>query len=96
MMSDMEKRTGPENPVPTERRERAREDVERRARLFWNNGSCMLPGVVLDLNEDGARIRFGDICAIPDEVYVEIEGSDRVRPAVIRWRSLTEIGVAFA
>ncbi|WP_295812627.1 PilZ domain-containing protein [uncultured Nitratireductor sp.] len=94
-MSDTKTGPDPERPVPAERREAAREDAERRAKLYWKNGECMLLGVVLDFSDEGARIRFGDICAVPDAVYVEIEGSDRVRPAVIRWRSLTEIGVAF-
>ncbi len=83
------------SPFPSERRAAGREDATRHARLFWNHGGCMLLGVVLDQNAHGARIRFGDICAVPDAFYIEIEGSDRVRPAVIRWRSLTEIGVAF-
>lgn len=83
------------SPFPSERRAAGCEDATRHARLFWNHGGCMLLGVVLDQNAHGARIRFGDICAVPDVFYVEIEGSDCVRPAVIRWRSLTEIGVAF-
>ncbi|WP_162742331.1 hypothetical protein [Nitratireductor sp. OM-1] len=84
-----------DRPFPSERRAAGREDATRHARLFWNHGGCMLLGAVLDQNAHGARIRFGDICAVPDAFYIEIEGSDRVRPAVIRWRSLTEIGVAF-
>ncbi|WP_367718621.1 PilZ domain-containing protein [Nitratireductor sp. GISD-1A_MAKvit] len=95
MISQAQRHSLPGRPVSTERRHEPRDAVARRARLFWNNGACMLPGMVRDLSESGARIRFGDICAVPDEFYVEIEGSDRVRPAAIRWRSLTEIGVAF-
>ncbi|WP_292896341.1 PilZ domain-containing protein [Nitratireductor sp.] len=95
MISDAERRLSSGRPASTERRNEPRDPLERHARLFWNNGTCMLLGMVRDLSESGARIRFGDICAVPDEFYVEIEGSDRVRMAVIRWRSLTEIGVAF-
>ncbi|MFC5585688.1 PilZ domain-containing protein [Nitratireductor kimnyeongensis] len=95
MISDMERRLPSGRTVSTERRNEPRDPVERRARLFWNNGACMLLGMVRDLSESGARIRFCDICAVPDEFYVEIEGSDRVRRAKICWRSLTEIGVAF-
>lgn len=54
------------SPFPSDRRAAGREDATRHARLFWNHGGCMLLSVVLDQNAHGARIRFGDICAVPD------------------------------
>lgn len=93
MMRITEKSIGLDGKVFPERRGALRRRVQKHARVHFSEGRCTLLGMMLDQSEHGARIRFGDICAMPEIFDLEIEGSDRPRRATIRWRSLTEIGI---
>lgn len=45
-------------------------------------------------SETGARLSFGDASGVPSLFEVEISGEQGRRQAFVRWRTLTEIGVA--
>ncbi|EKF20860.1 hypothetical protein [Nitratireductor pacificus] len=95
MMAITEKSIGLDSKVFPERRGALRRRVLKGARLRWKDGFCTLAGTMRDQSETGARIRFGDICAVPADFMLEIAGGGKPRRARIRWRSLTEIGVTF-
>lgn len=89
-----DKSIGLDGRVFAERRGTLRRRVLKGARLVFGNRQCTLVGTARDLSSAGARIRFGDICAVAERFVLEIDG-EAPRQAEVRWRSLTEVGVAF-
>lgn len=82
-----------QSPAPVDRRGEMRREVARSGRPRFNQGRCALRCTIVDLSVHGARLRFGDICALPTEFELEIAGETRVRRARVRWRTLTEMGI---
>lgn len=97
MLTITEKSIGLDGRVFAERRARLRRRAPPglRARLHMDGGRWLLLGMVLDESGAGARIRFGDICPVPQCFELEIEGRETGRRASVRWRKLTEIGIAY-
>lgn len=62
--------------------------------VSFAGGSCAMDCVVLDLSEDGARIRPADALTCPDEFLLATKGGGRVACEVI-WRRNDLIGVRF-
>lgn len=78
-----------------ERRSRQRKRALKSAVLHFNNGYGSLEGVVRDISDAGARLRFGDTLAAPPDFVLRIAGTDTAYNASIRWRNSTDIGVQF-
>lgn len=63
--------------------------------VSFNGGTSSFEGVMRNQSQTGARLSFCETFAIPAEFLVKVNGDLGWRPAVARWRSMTDIGVAF-
>ncbi len=63
--------------------------------VSFNGGASTFEGLMRNQSETGARLSFCETFAIPPEFMVKVNGDLGWRPAVARWRSMTDIGVAF-
>lgn len=88
-----EKSIGIDGRVFADRRAELRRRVLKGATLSFKHGQCTLLGTVRDRSENGARLRFGDICAVPPVFALEISGEKEPLRARICWRTLSEVGV---
>ena len=86
--------TGIEGAALEERRAEPRHRVFKGGALSFNEGYGALECVVRNLSEHGARLRFGDTPAVPPRFMLRVSGEGRSRHAHVRWRSLTDVGVA--
>ncbi len=93
MTTMMEQRTTPD-VREDERRQEDRRRVLRGARILFNQGYGAFECLVRNRSETGARLSFGDASGVPSLFEVEISGEQGRRQAFVRWRTLTEIGVA--
>ena len=55
----------------------------------------VLDCVVRDLSAGGARLRVADGGAVPQEFELFLKQTGEYRPARVRWRRPTEVGIAF-
>jgi hypothetical protein len=85
----------PPGPISVERRLMSRHRVLKGATVSFNGGTSTFEGVVRNLSQTGARLSFCETFAIPSEFLVKFGGDLGWRPAVSRWRSMTDIGVTF-
>lgn len=86
--------------------DRAERDAERRVEqrsrmlkggtLSFNRGYGALECVVRNLSAHGARLSFGDTSAVPPQFSLRVGPAGQWRQAEVRWRSMTEVGVALA
>lgn len=51
--------------------------------------------VVKDISASGARLRVPDAGAVPQEFELLFKQTGEYRPAHVRWRRKTEVGVSF-
>lgn len=78
-----------------DRRESSRRRVLRGATLTFNKGYGALECTVRDQSATGARLRFGETSAVPAFFDIRISGELVSKPARVRWRSLTDVGVSW-
>ena len=90
------KSIGIDGEVFEERRGEMRRRAFKGATLTFNGGYGAFECVVRNISEGGARLTFGDASAVPSRFDLAISGEGRSRAAVVRWRSLTDVGIAFA
>ena len=88
------KSIGIDGEVFEDRRAEPRHRVFKGGSLSFNKGYGALECVVRNQSEHGARLRFGETSAVPPQFDLRVGGEDRVRRAHVRWRGLTDIGVA--
>lgn len=86
---------GGDGKVFEERRREMRRRAFKGATLVFNGGYGAFECVVRNMSEHGARLNFGDASAVPACFDLTISGDGRSRPANVRWRSLTDVGVEF-
>lgn len=86
---------GLDGDVFEDRRMAVRRRVLKGCTLRFNNGYGALECVVRNLSAGGALLRFGDTSAVPPRFALTIAGEDAARPAQVRWRTTTDLGVAF-
>ena len=90
-----EKSIGIDGEVFADRRQGDRRRVLKGARLTFNKGYGAFECVVRNLSEGGARLSLGDTSAVPSQFDLLITGEDAPRPATVRWREMTALGVSF-
>lgn len=78
-----------------ERRAATRRRVLKGATLSFNKGYGALECVVRNESEKGALLAFGETSAVPPSFDMTIKGSDAIRAAQVRWRTMTQVGVEF-
>lgn len=79
-----------------ERRAWRRQRVLKGGTLRFNKGYGALECRVRDLSEGGARLLFGDTAAVPSTFQFRVSDEKSFRDATVRWRSMTDMGIAFA
>ena len=84
-----------QQPLPAERRFTPRHKTLKGVTISFNGGTSTFEGVARNLSETGARLSFCETFAIPSEYLDRFAGDIGWRPAVARWRTMTDIGVAF-
>ena len=81
-------------PVAEERRETARKATVKSGEIVYKHTYCIMSCVVLDLSEDGARMKPEDPLACPEVFLLRIKhGACLVCQAI--WREKGEVGVKF-
>jgi len=91
----VEKSIGIDGEVFVDRRALSRRRVLKGARLTFNKGFGTFECVVRNQSDGGARLSFGDTSAVPGSFDLLITGEDAPRPATVRWREMTAMGVSF-
>lgn len=76
-----------------ERRETRRQKVFKSGTLRFNKGYGALECVVKNQSADGAMLMLGDTAGVPASFDLAI-GDNATRPAQLRWRSPTAVGVS--
>lgn len=79
-----------------EQRRSLREAVNFPAWIAVGKGTVVLPCMVVDVSEHGARIEIAGPAGLPDEfsLYLTQDGSRR-RRCKIAWRSEMQVGVSY-
>jgi hypothetical protein len=90
-----ERSVGIDGNIFTDRRAERRHKVLKGATLRFNRGYGALECRVRNMSESGARLAFGDTAAVPPEFDFWLTGSDSPVRAVIRWRSVEDVGIEF-
>lgn len=62
-------------------------------RIVFGTGS--IDCVVRDISQTGARLRVPDAKAVPPQFELSLKQASVTRPAKVRWRRKTEVGVSF-
>jgi hypothetical protein len=81
--------------MSTEKRREPRHRTLQTGRLVFNGACSTFDCLIRDMSDGGARLRFGEMLALPDafELMICVKG---VRlPARLAWWRGTEAGVAF-
>ena len=87
--------SGNASGLERERRMAERQRVLKGANLSFNKGYGAFECVVKNVSDKGARLSFGDTSAVPSHFSLAIKGEDVRKPASVRWRSSTALGVSF-
>ena len=82
-------------PEAQERRASERRNVYADAVAISNNGRFLKKGVALDLSANGSRLRFENGDSLVDGMVVSIARYGIKRPARMRWRTRTDVGIEF-
>ncbi|MEX0956740.1 MAG: PilZ domain-containing protein [Rhizobiaceae bacterium] len=86
---------GLDGTVFVERRAVRRHKVLKGATLRFNRGYGALECIVRNLSDNGARLAFGDIAAVPSRFDFWLTGAEAPTPAVVRWRGVEDVGIEF-
>lgn len=89
------KSIGLDGEVFDDRRAQLRHRAFKGATLTFNRGYGALEGLVRNLSDGGALLKFGDASAVPTRFELRIAGEGSSRMARVCWRRATEVGVAF-
>ena len=77
-----------------EKRRQQRDRVLRHARIIYSASSCTMDCIVMDLSENGARIKPSDMLLCPEEFTLRVPFGTS-RDCEVVWRRNTEVGVRF-
>ncbi len=63
--------------------------------VYAGKNSTPVTGVIKNISETGTHIRIVDAESFPERVYLSSSSIGEKRPALVRWRDETNIGVHF-
>ena len=87
-----EKSIGLNGAVFADRRAELRRRVLKGALVYYNKGYSTFECAVRNISEKGAQVSLRGYIPMPAEFAVRVDGRPG-RPAVVRWRSSTAIGI---
>ncbi len=76
-------------------RRRPRRKTGRSGLVTFNDGANFTDCTVLDVTEDGCRLRVEDAYAVPRFFTLQVQGQPERWSCGVRWRSSSELGVKF-
>lgn len=76
-------------------RRRPRRKSGRAGLVTFNDGANFSECTVIDVTEDGCRIRVEDAYALPRFFVLQIQGQPERWSCGVRWRSTSELGIKF-
>jgi hypothetical protein len=76
-------------------RRRPRRKAGRAGLVIFNDGANFTECTVLDVTEEGCRLRVEDAYALPRFFTLQVQGQPERWNCGVRWRSTTELGVKF-
>ncbi len=79
----------------TERRAQARHRTFIKGRIYFNNRLSSMDCIVRDVTDAGARLEFSDAVTLPEIFELHVPSKDENFQAQIKWRSGSQIGVAW-
>jgi len=82
--------------APVDRRSAKRQNTYADIVAVSANGANRKRGIVLDLSDTGARIRFEYGDGMVDGMLIKIARYGIVKPASVRWRTRTDVGITFS
>lgn len=82
-------------PEWEDRRTSERQNVYADAVAISNKGRFLKKGIALDLSAEGSRLRFENGDSLVDGMVVSIARYGIKRPARMRWRTRTDVGIEF-
>jgi hypothetical protein len=85
--------SNPHQSEPDERRRAPRWKVFKKAWLVLEGG--LVPCVVRDITDDGARLQIPSNVALPDSFRLFIAGDEVMMTAQRVWSTLDQVGVRF-
>jgi len=76
-------------------------DLRRRrslkgGRIVFNNGSSTIDCIIKNLSEGGARVQVENSMGIPTQFMLFLDDGGPAKSCVVKWRTTTALGVAFA
>ena len=80
---------------PVERRSTQRQDTYADIAAVSATGTNRKRGIVLDLSDSGARIRFEYGDGMIDGMLIKIARYGIIKSANVRWRTRTDVGIEF-
>lgn len=78
-----------------DRRNNQRSKSFLQGRVFFNNRLSSADCIIRDINETGARLKFGEPITVPEVFELNIPNKQETLRAHLIWHHGTEIGVAF-
>lgn len=78
-----------------EKRAFPRHDVEIEGRLIFADGACVLECVIIDISEDGARVKTALDVQAPERVYLWQAKTATVFDCEVRWQEHKLVGLSF-
>ena len=84
------------DPAASERRALPRKATYADVIAVSEGGGTQKRGIVLDLSDQGARLRLEYSDGLLDGMIVKIARYGVTRPAIVRWRTRMDVGVEFA
>jgi hypothetical protein len=76
-------------------RRKPRRRVGRPAMMTFNEGANFAECLVIDITDEGCRIRVDDAYAVPRFFSLQVQGEAQRTSCGVRWRASTELGVKF-
>jgi len=79
-----------------ERRRSVRHRVLQQTQIVIHDGRSVISGLVRNLSDTGARIDVDSTIGVPLEFRLRIGSARDLRPCVVKWMAMKNLGVEFA
>ena len=78
-----------------EKRRATRQKAYTAAHVHFNKANSSYEALVRNMSATGARLKFGEMIALPKEFEVQVGKGNSYHTAHVAWQCGLEIGVAF-